>query len=83
MKAIILICVLLASLLFSFPSVIVARELLADRDASTGGTANHSNPKVSCGKPSDPRYSSCVGKPKPTKCGKKTAYGRCKPPQGT
>ncbi|KAG2714217.1 hypothetical protein I3843_03G019400 [Carya illinoinensis] len=41
------------------------------------------NPKVSCGKPSDPRYSSCVGKPKPTKCGKKTAYGRCKPPQGT
>ncbi|KAG6659284.1 hypothetical protein CIPAW_03G023000 [Carya illinoinensis] len=42
MKAIILICVLLASLLFSFPSVIVARELLADQDASTGGTANPS-----------------------------------------
>ncbi|KAG6659287.1 hypothetical protein CIPAW_03G023300 [Carya illinoinensis] len=82
MKAIILICVLLASLLFSSPSVIVARKLLADQ-GSTGRTGNRNNPGGSCGSPRDPQYSSCVGRQRPIRCEKKTIFGRCQPPQGT
>ncbi|KAG2714222.1 hypothetical protein I3843_03G019700 [Carya illinoinensis] len=82
MKAIILICVLLASLLFSSPSVIVARKLLADQ-GHTRGTGNRNKPVISCGRPSDPQYSSCVGRQKPIRCEKKTIFGRCQPPQGT
>ncbi|KAG6659272.1 hypothetical protein I3843_03G018500 [Carya illinoinensis] len=87
MKTIVLICVLLASLLFSSPSFIVARELLATpRDGSTVGTGKPNKPKVSCGDhPGDP-YGRCIGStPKPPhKCQPKGVYGgrACKPPQG-
>ncbi|KAG6659273.1 hypothetical protein I3843_03G018600 [Carya illinoinensis] len=79
MKAIILICILFASLLILSPAI-TAREL---GESGSGNRPRDPNTKASaiCGKPADnPAYSKCIAKqkPKPTKC---TRYdrGHCKP----
>ncbi|KAG6670924.1 hypothetical protein I3843_Q028100 [Carya illinoinensis] len=74
MKAIILICILFTFLLISSP-LIAAREL-ATYKGFTRGTKNPKNPAISCGKPGNPAYSSCIGKRKPPpKCDPKYTRG--------
>ncbi|KAG2714212.1 hypothetical protein I3843_03G019000 [Carya illinoinensis] len=78
MKAILVICILLISFLFSTPSI-VAREL---SDHSGSGTASKDPDKgtISCGRSGDPGYSQCIGKQKPKhKCKPHGPYNRCRP----
>lgn len=49
--------------------------------AGTTALGTKDSNKASCGRPGDPKYSSCVGKPKPKLCGKNVGCKR--PPQGT
>ncbi|KAG2714209.1 hypothetical protein I3760_03G015600 [Carya illinoinensis] len=81
MKAIILICILFASLLILSPAI-AARELV---ESGSGGRPNDPNtnaPAIKCGKPQDPAYSKCIQKHKSkhTKC--HGPYKRCEPPKG-
>ncbi|GMN69743.1 hypothetical protein TIFTF001_038788 [Ficus carica] len=82
MKAYLILCFLLASLLF-FPSSLLARELAADAGKGhTGGTGNTNKPTKPCG-PSNPGTPYCKGNGnKPSKpCGNRYKRG-CPPNSG-